>query len=75
MNTRYDFGDAAGGRTVYVREVKVEDLPDEIRAHTTGVGAIYALCSEDGERVALTNSRDMAFVIARENDYAPVSVH
>jgi len=75
MNTPYDLGDSSGERKVYVRRVDIEELPDEIRAQAMGAEAVYALCSENGEQIALAGSRDLAFLLARENDFAPVSVH
>lgn len=75
METRYDFGKLLGERKVYVRRVDVADLPDDVREQAMGAESVYALCSEDGERLALAGSRDLAFILARQNDFAPVSVH
>ncbi len=75
MKTRYDFSKMTGERQVYVRRVNTRDLPEEIREQTMGAEVVYALCSPDGERIALTGSRDLAFTLARQNDFAPVSVH
>jgi len=36
---------------------------------------IYAVHRADGERLALVRDRALAFVLARQNDLAPVSVH
>ncbi len=59
----------------YVREIKASDLPEEIRAELPEVSEIYAIHHEEGERLALVTDRTMAFVMARQNDYTPVSVH
>lgn len=75
METRYDFGPDKGDRIVYVRPVAVADLPEEIRALAGGLTTLYAVHSEDGERLALVRDRGLAFVIARQNDLAPVNVH
>ena len=75
METRYDFGKLLGERKVYVRRVDVADLPDELQEQAMGAETVYALCSEDGEQIALAGSRDLAFILARQNDFAPVSVH
>lgn len=61
--------------TVYIRPVKVADLPDEVQAQAGGAERIYALHDTDGERLALVGDRTLAFVLARQNDFAPVSVH
>ena len=81
MNSEYDFpglepvdGDSEN-RTVYVRAVDVADLPDEMQDAAGDVEHLYAVCTEEGEQLALVNERRLAFVLAREHDYAPVSVH
>jgi hypothetical protein len=60
---------------VYVRPVRTADLPDEIRKQLGGVEVVYSVNRPDGERLALVLDRDLAFVLARQNDMAPVSVH
>lgn len=60
---------------VYVREVKAASLPEEVRAQLPGVSRLYAIHHEEGEQLALVTDRTMAFVMARQNDYDPVSVH
>ncbi|MCV2874374.1 DUF1150 domain-containing protein [Defluviimonas sp. WL0050] len=75
MDTKYDFGPEAGERIVYVREVTVADLPEDIRAQAAGLETLYAVHDADGERLALVKDRKMAFILARQNDMAPVSVH
>ncbi len=69
------FPDDGGKRIVYVREVKTADLPDEIRARTEGMDHLYAIHDSDGDVLALVPDRDQAFVVARQNDLSPVSVH
>lgn len=61
--------------TVYIRPVEVADLPDDVQAQLGAVQRIYALHDTDGERLALVGDRTLAFVLARQNDFAPVSVH
>lgn len=62
-------------KIVYVRPVAVEDLPAVLRAKLGGARTIYALHDQDGDRLALVRDRKLAFVIARQNDFAPVNVH
>lgn len=59
----------------YVRPIKASELPEEIRAQLPGVKELYAIHHEAGERLALVTDRTMAFVMARQNDFEPVSVH
>lgn len=75
METKYEFGDEGRDRLVYVRSVAVSDLPDEIRAEAQGFDTLYAVHDSDGERLALVRDRKLAFILARQNDMAPVSVH
>ncbi|MBP7001677.1 DUF1150 family protein [Amaricoccus sp.] len=69
------FSAEAGKRIVYVREVKTADLPEEIRAKTAGLDHLYAIHAEGGEVLALVPDRAQAFVVARQNEMSPVSVH
>ncbi len=75
MDTKFDFGPETGERIVYVRPVAVADLPDEVRQHAMGLETIYAVHDASGERLALVRDRQLAFIVARQNDMAPVSVH
>ena len=75
MNTRFDFGDMDAERIVYVRPVPVAELPAEVREQAAGMEEIYAVHDADGQRLALVKDRALAFVLARQNDLAPVSVH
>lgn len=75
MDSRYDFGDIAPQNTVYVRRVATRTLPEEIREQLPGVETLYAVHGTDGERLALVRERAQAFMLARQNEMAPVSVH
>ena len=63
------------GRTVYVRSVNVDELPDKVLDQSDGITELYAVYSADGERLALVKERELAFVLARQNDMSPVTVH
>lgn len=75
MMTQVMTDDALENRTVYVRPVEVSELPHELRAQADGIERIYAVHAGDGERLALVKDRELAFVLARQNDFAPVNVH
>ncbi|QPM92137.1 DUF1150 family protein [Pseudooceanicola algae] len=85
MDTTYDFDTApnraqdGSDRIVYVRPVNTADLPEEVQeeieSELPGLERLFAVHNADGERLALVRDRDMAFVLARENDLAPVTVH
>lgn len=76
MNSETDHvTDATGEKIVYVRPVAVEDLPDDVRAKAAGRKTLYAVHDADGAPLALVAQRNMAFVLARQNDMTPVSAH
>lgn len=75
MNTPFDFKHDVENRIVYVRSVDVQELPDEVQDVAQGRAQIYAVHAANGERLALVRDRDMAFILARQNDFAPVTVH
>jgi len=60
---------------VYIRPVAVADLPEEVQEQARGLDTLYAIGSETGEQLALVRDRKLAFVVARQNDMRPVSVH
>ena len=75
MNTKFN---ALPGQTeglVYIRTVRVADLPDEVRSQIEGVEVLFSVHRPNGERLALVADRGLAFELARQNDFAPVSVH
>jgi len=75
MDTQIDFGDLNDEKIVYVRPVLVADLPDEVREQAGDLTELYAVHRADGERLALVKDRSLAFMLARQNDLAPVAVH
>ena len=76
MNTEYELGiDSAARRIVYVRPVTVSELPQEVQSQAMGLQVVYALHDAQGERIALVRDRNLAFLLARQNDLAPVNVH
>lgn len=68
-----------GPNTVYVREVAVAELKGSgvipVDAPIPPSQKFFALHASDGRRVAVVDSRDMAFVAARQHELEPVSVH
>jgi hypothetical protein len=75
MDVKYDFGDEGENPIVYVRPVKVADLPDEIRQQAMGIDTLYAVHDANGAQLALVKDRRLAYVLARQNHMAPVAVH
>ena len=75
MDVKYEGLPEPEGQIVYVRTVLVADLPKDLQEQVEGVETVYAVHRPDGERLALVKDRDLAFLLARQNDLAPVSVH
>lgn len=75
MNTAFEFGTENQGKIVYIKSVDVAELPDELREQAGDIKQLYAVCTEAGEQLAFVKDRNMAFVLARQNDLAPVAVH
>lgn len=62
-------------RIVYVKAVDVTELPDEVQEKVDGFEQLYAVHDSEGQQLALVADRNLAFRLARQNDYAPVAVH
>jgi hypothetical protein len=75
METKFDFGTEGENPIVYVRPVKVADLPEEIRQQADGIETLYAVHDSAGMQLALVKGRSLAFVLARQNHMVPVTVH
>lgn len=75
MDTKFDFSGIDAEKTVYVRQVETSTLPREIRDQLGGIDSMYAVHDTDGERLALVRERSLAFMLARQNELTPVSVH
>ena len=75
MNTPFNGLPQGTDRIVYVREVLVDDLTDDQRAQMDGLDVVYSVHGVDGRQLALVADRKLAFHLAREQDFTPVSVH
>lgn len=75
MDSKFDFGDNVAENTVYIRQVATSTLPQELQEQLSDVDSLYAVHDAEGERLALVRDRKMAFVLARQNELMPVSVH
>ena len=71
----HDMNAQSGDRTVYVKSIAVTDLPQEVRDQAEGLEQLYAVHDAQGQQLALVGDRKLAFVLARQHDYAPVMVH
>lgn len=75
MNEHHDAAETTDRPIVYIRKVAVADLPRELRKQAGPLEELYAIGSEDGEQLALVKDRKLAFLLARQNEFRPVSVH
>ena len=75
MDTKFDLSDSYENAIVYVRKVAVKDLPQEVQDQAGGLDSVYAVHRANGQQLALVQNRAMAFVLARQNDLSPVTVH
>ena len=75
MDDKIAFTEKRPTNTVYIRKIATATLPQEIRSQLPGVDAMYAVHDTDGERLALVQQRSLAFMLARQNELTPVSVH
>ena len=75
MDTKFFNMPEAGNPIVYVNPVRTEDLPDEIRNQLGDLEIVYSVNRMNGERLALVANKRLAFALAREHDFDPVSVH
>jgi len=75
MFDAYEFDQGQDNRIVYVRKVSVSDLPEDVQDQAEGAEELYAVHAADGERLALVKERKLAFILARQNDFSPVTVH
>jgi hypothetical protein len=65
----------SNNKIVYIREVAAKDLPKDVQSQIGKLKKLYAVHSDQGERLALVKERNLAFVLARQNDLSPVTVH
>ena len=75
MNTPFNGLPQGVDRIVYVREVAVGDLPEDVREQMGDALVVWSVHGVDGRQLALVADRKLAFHLAREHDFTPVSVH
>lgn len=74
MDVKYDLN-ALGEDIVYVKPVAVASLPEEVRNQIHGVETIFAVHDSEGVQLALVADRELAFLLARQHDKVPMTVH
>lgn len=74
MNQNFEL-DKNDDRIVYVKQVAVADLPDEVQEKAGDLETLFSVHKSNGEQLALVAGRELAFSLAREHDMDPVTVH
>lgn len=75
MNTPFNGLPQGSDKIVYVREIAVAELPDEVRDQLGDAQMIWSVHGADGRQLALVADKKLAFHRALEHDFTPVSVH
>jgi hypothetical protein len=63
------------GDLVYVKPIAVDSLPQSLREQAGELQTIFAVHDADGAQIALVADRALAFVLARQHDKVPMTVH
>ena len=74
MNSKVDFS-RLQGQMVYVKPVSVDDLPQEVQDQADGLETLFAVHNSEGQQLALVADRNLAFMLARQHDMVPVTLH
>ena len=76
MEQKYNFDGLDEKGLVYVKSISSGELPIDVQQEILEEqGPLYALHNSTGDRIAVVSGRDAAFIVARQNDLNPVSVH
>ena len=75
MQSKYDFSHYDTDGLVYIKTVEVSDLPLNLQQEVEPGKRLYSLHRPDGERMAIVQDRKLAFMLAREHDLTPLTVH
>lgn len=76
MATKQDATDATQApKLVYIRAVDKTTLPEPLRNATADIPAPYSVHAPNGDRLAIVKDQKHAFLLARQNNLAPVYVH
>jgi hypothetical protein len=76
LEQNYNFDGLDEKGLVYVKSISSNELPIDVQQEILEEqGPLYALHNSTGDRIAVVSGRDAAFIVARQNDLNPVSVH
>jgi len=66
---------ALGENMIYIKPVRTEDMPEEVRAQAGDAKTLFALHNTKGEQVALVATQGIASHLAQEHDMQLVTLH
>jgi len=76
LEQNYNFDGLDEKGLVYVKLISSGELPIDVQQEILDEhGPLYALHNSTGDRIAVVSGRDAAFIVARQNDLNPVSMH
>jgi hypothetical protein len=76
LEQNYNFDGLDEKGLVYVKSISSSELPIDVQQEILEEqGPLYALHNSTGDRIAVVSGRDAAFIVERQNDFNPVSVH
>mgnify|MGYP002777481084 CR=1 FL=1 len=74
MNHKHDL-EGFGADAVYVKPIAVSTLPEGLRRQAGDLETIFAIHDAEGAQIALVADRNLAFVLARQHDKVPMTLH
>jgi len=74
MNNNHMFA-KCDQKIVYIKEIALSDLPDDLDIDDLAEGPVFALHDADGAQLALAANRQVAVHLAHANDLVPVNIH
>ncbi|MEP2783725.1 MAG: DUF1150 family protein [Pseudoruegeria sp.] len=75
MEHEFEIPSGAKDRIVYIRQIEINDLPEEVQEQAMDAKDLVAVHNSDGDQLALVDGRRLAFILAKEHDFEPVSLH
>ena len=75
MQSKYSFSHYDTDGLVYIKTVEASDLPINLQQKVEPGKTLYSLHRSDGERMAIVGDRKLAYMLAREHDLTPLTVH
>lgn len=69
------FSDERDSNLVYIKEVTADDVPPSIDLGDLEGERLFAVHDARGAQLAVAANRELAFHLARANDFVPLTIH